>query len=129
MELESTSIGGVPSMRRSSWMPSIVPNGADENVYLVEDCFGRKGCVWREADSEATDLETVISDLMSGQYHEPRRVIAFNTAERWSEDVSKDVAREIQRRADSAAEDVSSTIEAFVEQYAGQDRQMSLRLA
>jgi hypothetical protein len=129
MELESTSFGGAPSMRRSNWTPSIVPVGADENVYLAEDCFGRNGCVWREADSKATDLETVIADLMSGQYHDPRRVIAFNTAERWSGDVSGDVAREIQRRADLAAEDVSSTIEAFVQRYAGPNRQMSLRLA
>ena len=104
-------------------------NEREANVYLAEDCFGRNGCVWREADSKATDLETVIADLMSGQYHDPRRVIAFNTAERWSGDVSGDVAREIQRRADLAAEDVSSTIEAFVQRYAGPNRQMSLRLA
>lgn len=116
-------------MRRSIWTPSIVPGGADENVYLVEDCFGRKGCVWREADCESSDIETVITDLMAGQYHEPRRVIAFNTAERWSEDVSEDVAREIQRRADLAYEDVSSTLDAFVERYAGPDRQMTLKLA
>jgi len=50
--------------------------------------IGRQGCVWREADAERTDLETVIAELMSGQYRDPRRVIAFNTAERWSEDVS-----------------------------------------
>jgi hypothetical protein len=116
-------------MRGSGWTPSIVPSGHDENVYLVEDCFGRKGCVWRETDSETTDLETVIADLMSGQYHDPRRVIAFNTAERWSEDVSEDVAREIQRRADLANEDVSSTIEAFVERHTRPERQMTLGLA
>jgi hypothetical protein len=99
-----------------------------ENVYLVEDYFGRKGCVWREADSEGTDLETVIADLMSGQYHDPRRVIAFNIAERWSEDVSEDVAREIQRRADLAAEDISSTLGVFIERYTGPERQMVLGL-
>jgi hypothetical protein len=27
-------------------------------------------------------------------------VVAFNTAERWSEDVSEDVARELRRRCD-----------------------------
>ena len=47
-----------------------------------------------EADYEATDLETVIQDMLSGQYTNPIRVIAFNTAERWSEDVSADVALE-----------------------------------
>ena len=68
-------------MSRSGWTPSIVPNGVDQNSYLVEDCLGRNGCVWREADSEQTNLETVITDLMSGQYGDSQRVIAFNTAE------------------------------------------------
>jgi hypothetical protein len=69
-------------MRRSSWTPSIVPNDNDETVYLVADDFGRLGRAWREADYEATDLETVIQDLLTGQYGSPIRVVAFNTAER-----------------------------------------------
>jgi len=116
-------------MRKPSWTPSIVPNGADQTVYLVEDCFERQGCVWREAESEQTDIESVIADLMSGQYHDPQRVIAFNTAERWSEDVSEEVAREIQRRADLAYEDPSSTLDRFIERYTGPERQLALRLA
>jgi hypothetical protein len=38
------------------------------------------------------DLETTITDLMSGQYSDPVRVIAFNTSEHWAEDASEDVA-------------------------------------
>jgi hypothetical protein len=38
-----------------SRMPSIVPRGDDQNVYLVVDDLGRHGRVWREADFEATD--------------------------------------------------------------------------
>jgi hypothetical protein len=64
-------------MRRSSWTPSIVPNDNDETVYLVADDFGRLGRAWREADYEATDLETVIQDLLTGQYSHPLRVVAF----------------------------------------------------
>jgi hypothetical protein len=75
-------------MRSSSWTPSIVPGGDDETFYLVADDFGRLGRAWREADYEATDVETVIRDLLTGQYNNPVRVVAFNTAERWSEDVS-----------------------------------------
>jgi hypothetical protein len=75
-----------------NWTPSIVPGGHDQTVYLVADDFGRIGRVWIEADYEGTDLETVIEDLMSGQYNNPIRVIAFNTTERRSEDVSEDVA-------------------------------------
>ena len=50
-------------MRRSDWTPSIVPNDNDETVYLVADDFGRLGRAWREADYEATDVETVLRDL------------------------------------------------------------------
>jgi len=69
-------------MRRSNWTPSIVPSSNDETIYLVADDFGRLGRAWREADCESTDLETVIQDLLSGQYSNPHRVVAFNTAER-----------------------------------------------
>jgi hypothetical protein len=116
-------------MRRSSWMPSIVPNDNDETVYLVADDFGRLGRAWREADYEATDLETVIQDLLTGQYSNPIRVVAFNTAERWSEDVSEGVARELRRRCDLQMRDLPSTISYFVERHEDRDRrQLSLRL-
>jgi hypothetical protein len=36
-------------------------------VYLVVDDFGRNGRAWRQADVDATDLETVILDLLEGQ--------------------------------------------------------------
>jgi hypothetical protein len=49
------------------WTPSIVPRGDDQNVYLVVDDFGRNGRVYREADVETADLETVIIDLLDGQ--------------------------------------------------------------
>jgi hypothetical protein len=116
-------------MRQSRWTPSIVPNVGDQNVYLVLDCFERSGCAWREADIGQTDLETVIHDLMSGQYNDPQRVVAFNTFEHWADDVSEDVAREIRRRADLRHEDLSSSIEAFVVRHAGHERQLNLRLA
>src|ERR1700744_1158241 len=66
-------------MRRPArWAPSIVPKGDDQNVYLVVDDLGRLGRVYRETDVEATDLDTVISDLLGGQYSNPVRVVAFN---------------------------------------------------
>jgi hypothetical protein len=115
-------------MRRSSWTPSIVPVGDDQNVYIVVDDFGRNGRAYRETDVEAADLEATITDLMAGEYANPIRVIAFNTAERWSQDVSHDVAREIRRRCDLQAADVPSAIQDFVERHEGHTRQLSLRL-
>lgn len=67
-------------MPRSGWTPSIVPKGDDQNVYLVVDDFGRNGRAYREADVETTDLESVIVNLLDGQYNNPVRAVGFNTA-------------------------------------------------
>jgi hypothetical protein len=66
---------------------------------------------------------------MSGQYNDPVRVVAFNTAEHWSEDTSEDVAREILPRLDLAGQKLPSSIQAFVDSHLGPDRQLTLRLA
>jgi hypothetical protein len=116
-------------MRTSNWTPSIVPSDNDQTVYLVADDFGRLGRAWPEADYETTDLETVIQDLLTGQYSNPVRVVAFNTAERWSEDVSEDVARELRRRCDLQMRELPSTISDFVERHEDRGRrQLTLRL-
>jgi hypothetical protein len=65
-------------MRETNWTPSIIPSGNDQTVYLVAEDFGKLGRAWREADYEGTDLETVIQDLLSGQYKNPIRVVAFS---------------------------------------------------
>jgi len=117
-------------MRRSHWTPSIIPSDNDQTVYLVAEDFGKLGRAWREADyDEATDLETVIQDLLSGQYNDPIRVVAFNTEERWSDDISENVAQELRRRCDLQASDVPSYIQDFVERHEGLDRrQLTLQL-
>jgi hypothetical protein len=116
-------------MPRTGWTPSIVPYGADQTVYLVVDRFGGLGTVYRETEVERTDLETIITDLMSGQFNDPVRVGAFNTLEHWAQDVSKDIALEIQSRCDIDGHDVPDTLRDFVDSYAGPDRQLTLRLA
>ena len=47
------------------------------------------GRSWRETDEERTDRETVITDLMDGQYSNPVRVVASKTAEGSSRDSRK----------------------------------------
>src|SRR2546430_1037144 len=115
-------------MRKSNWTPSIVPDGDDHNVYLVLDDLGRLGRVWREADAETTNLETVISDLLSGQHKGPIRVVGFNTAERWSEDVSADVADELRRRCDLQQGDIPFFLQDFVDRHEGRYRDIQLPL-
>jgi hypothetical protein len=112
-----------------NWTPSIVPSGDGETVYLVLDDFGHLGRSWRETDTETTDLETVITDLLDGQYNSPVRVVGFNTAEGWSRDVSEDVAHEIRRRCDLQMTDPPFCLEEFLEQHERSDRrQLTLRL-
>jgi hypothetical protein len=110
-------------------MPSIVPDGQEPTVYLVLNDFGRHGHAYSETSEERADLETTITDLITGQYDRPVRVVAFNTAEGWSADVSEDIAREIMRRLDLAGDELPAALEAFIDQHLGPDRQLTLRLA
>ncbi len=96
--------------------------------FYAPSTYGKLMFQLRATDVEQADLETVITDLMSGQYSDPVRVVAFNTAEHWADDVSQDVALEIQRRLDLAGDELPSSIEAFIEMHAGPSRQLSLRL-
>ena len=80
-------------MRRS---PSIVPDEANQDTYLVLDDLG--GCSWRETDAESADRETLIRDLVEGRYFHPVRIVAFNTTEGWSRDVTVDISDELRRR-------------------------------
>ena len=69
----------------------------------VVDRFGASGAVYRETEVERTDLETIIADLMSGQFNDPIRVVAFNTLEHWSADVTEYIAFEFKPAAISKA--------------------------
>src|SRR6476659_6052879 len=56
--------------------PSIVPPEANQDTYLVLDDFGgRFGRAWRETNEDDTDRETLIRDLMDGQYGHPARIV------------------------------------------------------
>ena len=105
----------------SNWTPSIVPTD-DQTVYLVQDDFGRHGRSWRETDVEAGDLDTVISDMLKGEYSNPVRIAAFNTAEGWARDVSEDVADELRRRCDLQGTDVPEHLEGFMERHENRER-------
>jgi hypothetical protein len=71
------------------------PSGPDGTVYLVLDDFGRFGHAWRETDEGRADRQTVIANLLSGQYERPLRIVAFHAAEGWACDVTAEVAGEI----------------------------------
>jgi hypothetical protein len=95
-------------MRDTDWTPSIVPGDDDRDTCLVANDFGRRGRAWCETDVEATDLETVIQDLLDGQFSDPVRVASFNAAEGWSWDISADVTAERRHRPQSSCRSESA---------------------
>jgi hypothetical protein len=106
-----------------------MPNGHDQNFYIVVNNYGKLGPAFAETGVAEADLETTITDLMSGQYSNPVRVVAFNTSEHWAEDASEDVAREIMRRLDLAGGALPSSLVPFVDSHVSPDRQLTLRFA
>jgi hypothetical protein len=94
--------------------PSIVPQSADQDTYLVLNDFGRLGRAWCEADEEGADRETLIRHLLEDQYSHPVRVVAFNTAEGWSRDVTVDIADELRRRF-AEYDEVPRSVQEFLE--------------
>jgi hypothetical protein len=98
--------------------PSIVPDPDDRDIYLVLDEFGgRIGRAWRETDEGRTDREIVITDLMTGQYSDPVRVVAFNTAQGWSRDATNDIADELAKWFSERDREIPSTLEDFIQRH------------
>ena len=104
-----------------------MPYGADQTVYLVVDRFCELGSVYRETEIERTNIETIIADLLSGQFNEPVRVIAFNTLEHWSDDVSDEIATEIETRCDIEGTPIPDHLSDFVASHTGPAGQLALR--
>ena len=115
----------------SRWTPSIVPNGTDQTCYLVIDSFKRGEHLFRETGLDHADLETVIQDLLGGEYNDPVRIVCFNTEEHWSQDISEDIAHEIQKRCDLQFSEVPPHLADFIQKFVGRhhpDKQLKLRL-
>lgn len=96
--------------------PSIVPaDRLDRDIYLVLEDFGaRAGCAWRETDEDDTDRETIIRDILSGNYAYPIRIVAFNAIEGRSRDATSDLADELAQRVGSQGLEVSPALRAFI---------------
>lgn len=85
-------------MRVPNPTPTLVPE-FDCTVHIVLDCFGKAGCAYRETDEEESGTAAVIDNLFTGQFNNPVRVIAFNTAEGWSRDVAGPARRIVPDRS------------------------------
>jgi hypothetical protein len=104
----------------TSATPGLVPH-FDVTVHIVLDDFGKAGRAYRETDEQETTLGSVVDDLLTGQFNNPVRIVAFNTSEGWSRDVSEDVAREVLRRVAGRARPLAASSRQFVETYIDED--------
>jgi len=109
--------------------PSIISNDRlDHDIYLVLEDFGaRAGCAWRETDEADTDLETVLQDILSGQYACPLRIVCFNPVEGGSRDATSDVASALAERAAHIDVEILPALQAFIQ--ANATRRLDVQLA
>jgi len=94
-------------------MPSTVPYGADQTLYLVMDAVGPRDLKLQNP-VERADLDSVIDDLLLARFNNPVGIYAFNTLEHWTADISKNVAEEILCRCDIDGAPVPAYLEDFV---------------
>lgn len=101
--------------------PSILPDQTDRDTYLVLDDFGgRFGRAWRETMETDTARRALIRDLLDGQYANPARIVAFNTAAGWSRDVTREIASEVRERCAERGE-VPCSLNDFLKRHAGEN--------
>ena len=112
----------------ATWTPSIVPQPMMIMTSTSWSTTSGATVGYRETDVEDTDRETVIRDLLDGQYKNPVRLVAFNTAERWSRDVSADVAHELRQRCNEQMRDVPFGLEEFMDRHEGRYHDIQLPL-
>ena len=108
----------------STASPGLVPS-VDVTAHIVLDDFDKLGRAYRETDEEKADFETVVLNILVGEYKKPVRVIAFNTSAFWSRDVSEDVAWEVVKRAAASGTPLPYAPHNFVARYLGE--QVALR--
>jgi hypothetical protein len=87
----------------------------------------QNGNAWRETDEDSSDLETLLHQLMTGQYSSPVRIVSFNTSEGWSRDVSQEVAEELLQRCADLGE-VPSFLEDFLDRHRPRQQPRQLQL-
>jgi hypothetical protein len=89
----------------------------DVTAYLVVEDFGDLGRAFRETDLAEADLNTIVRNMISGEYRDPLRVVAFNTVEGWSRDVSEEIAYDVLDRAYDADATLSVGAKRFIDRH------------
>jgi hypothetical protein len=104
---------GVVEMRI---LPPLKPEN-DVTVYIVVEDFGDFGRAFRETDIAKADHDTIVRNMISGEYRNPLRIVAFNTVEGWSRDVSEEIAYDVLDRAYDADTTLSAGAKRFIDRH------------
>ena len=89
--------------------------------------FGPLGRAYVETDETKADEATVVENILTGQYSHPLRVIAFNMAEGWTDDVTEDIAIAVLSRARSDHRLIGKVAKDFLERALGADALWKIR--
>ena len=106
-------------MRNIPSTPSVVPTDRHVTVYIVLDDFGSMGTAYRETDEASCNQQSVVDDLLTRQFNNPLRVVAFNTAEGWARDASKDIPQRVIEAARVRNKSLSDCARRFYERHTG----------
>jgi hypothetical protein len=90
---------------------------SDNTVFLVLDGFGKLGRAYVETDERDANKETIVDNMITGQYTSPLRVVAFNVAEGWARDVSKEIALAVIEKAHSEGRHPSESAIDFLKMF------------
>ena len=105
--------------------PPIAPEHAGV-LYLVLDDLGAKlGRAWRETGEGDADRETLIRDLLDGQFANPAWILAVDADGGWAKDASQDIADELRDRIKS---EVPASLQDFLDRYPARRRARQLPL-
>ena len=65
--------------------PPLAPDepGDEGTVYIVLNDFGPLGQAYVETDAAEADDAAIVSKILNGEYSNPVRVVAYNTAKNW----------------------------------------------
>jgi hypothetical protein len=103
----------------STQTPPLAPKLTDNvTVHIVLNDFGELGRAFLQTDEFEADEWTVVTKIISGEYSNPVRVVAFNIAEGWSRDVTENIADAVLELGESEGH-LSEPAKKFVDSVLG----------
>jgi hypothetical protein len=100
-------------------MPALPTVSDQDTTYIVLDDLGALGRFYVEASVKSSDLESVIENIVTGQYTKVVKIVAFNESEGWSRDVTQDIAIELFIRSERGHVRLVNGAAKFVEFHTG----------